>query len=78
MDDAVLDSEATALATELASGATSALGRARRLLRDSLDRDLLAQMGAEQEEIVAVAAEPDAREGTCAFLEKRPPKFHGP
>jgi 2-(1,2-epoxy-1,2-dihydrophenyl)acetyl-CoA isomerase len=75
VDDGRLDEEAEALATELASGPTSAYAGARRLLRDSLGRGLDEQMGAEQETLVSSASHSDAREGIAAFLEKRAPRF---
>ena len=73
--DESLDDEAMRIATDLASGATKGLGGARRLVRDSLDRTLEAQLDAETETLVASASDTDALEGIKAFLSKRPPRF---
>jgi 2-(1,2-epoxy-1,2-dihydrophenyl)acetyl-CoA isomerase len=76
VDDDQLDKEAEAIVAELASGATSAFAGARRLIRDSLQRDNIAEhLTAEQDVIVVAAEQNNAREGISAFLEKRPPTF---
>ena len=75
VDDASLDAEAMSIARELASGATKALGGARRLVRSSLGRTLPHQLDMETETIVTSASDPDAREGIAAFREKRPAAF---
>jgi 2-(1,2-epoxy-1,2-dihydrophenyl)acetyl-CoA isomerase len=76
VDDDQLDKEAEAIVAELASGPTSAFAGARRLIRDSLQRDNIAEhLTAEQDVIVDAAEQNDAREGISAFLEKRPPTF---
>jgi 2-(1,2-epoxy-1,2-dihydrophenyl)acetyl-CoA isomerase len=77
VDDERLDEEAEALASELASGPTSAYAGARRLLRDSFGCSLEEHMGAEQETLVRSASHANAREGIAAFLEKRAPRFKG-
>ncbi len=75
-DDA-LEAEALALATALAAGPTRALGAAKRLLRESLARDLEGQLAHESELMVIAGESDDGREGVAAFTEKRPPTFRG-
>jgi 2-(1,2-epoxy-1,2-dihydrophenyl)acetyl-CoA isomerase len=74
--DEDLAGEAEAFALELAAGATSALGDAKRLLRESLANPLETQM---ELETIALAANAnrDGPEGIAAFLEKRRPQFGG-
>lgn len=73
-----LSSETIALARKLATGSMSAFRRTRRLLLDSFDRSLEAQLEREAESIAAAAREADGREGIGAFLAKRPPTFDQP
>lgn len=70
-----LEAEARALATRLASGPTVAYGRAKKLLLDSLQTSLPAQLRAEEESFLAVSATEDFGEGVSAFLEKRTADF---
>ena len=49
----------------------------RRLLRDSLNRDLPSQLQAEAQAFLACAKTPDFSEGVAAFLAKRPAQFTG-
>jgi 2-(1,2-epoxy-1,2-dihydrophenyl)acetyl-CoA isomerase len=74
-DDA-LDAEALGIATKIASGATFALGGAKRLVRDSYARTLELQLQLETEVLATSAATDAGREGIAAFTEKREPKFH--
>ena len=74
---AELDAAAQALAQRIASGPTVAYGQMRRLLRDSLTRDLPAQLQAEAQAFLACAKTPDFSEGVAAFLAKRPAQFAG-
>lgn len=74
---AELQSQTAALANRLASGPTRAYGRIKTLLRDSLARDLPAQLDAEREAFHAGMATADFREGVAAFLAKRKPVFGG-
>jgi 2-(1,2-epoxy-1,2-dihydrophenyl)acetyl-CoA isomerase len=75
-DDQLAD-EALALARQLAAGPTGALGAAKRLLRESIGRDLEAQLALETESLARAADSADSREGIAAFLEKRPADFRG-
>ena len=73
--DADVLSAAHELALQLAAGATTALGAAKRLLHRGWTETLETQMEHEAEAIATMARTRDAREGITAFLEKRPPKF---
>jgi 2-(1,2-epoxy-1,2-dihydrophenyl)acetyl-CoA isomerase len=75
--DASLQAEADALATQLASAATGALGAAKRLLHSGWGEPLETQMELESQVIAARAHTADGREGIAAFLEKRAAKFAG-
>lgn len=75
--DAELLSAATALAQDLAQGATRAFGSAKRLLLSGLTAELESQMDAEARSIADLTRTADGREGVAAFLEKRAPKFTG-
>jgi 2-(1,2-epoxy-1,2-dihydrophenyl)acetyl-CoA isomerase len=73
--DAGLAQEALAVAAGLASAATQALGRSRRLLLRSFDTSLEDHLQIEASEITAAAATADGREGVRAFLDRREPRF---
>ena len=73
--DESLDAEARALVDRLASGATAALGGAKRLVRESYARTMELQLQLETDVLAASAATDHAREGIAAFLEKREPRF---
>jgi len=75
--DANLQTEADALAAQLAASATGALGAAKRLLHSGWTETLETQMELETRAIAARAYTADGREGITAFLEKRAPKFTG-
>jgi 2-(1,2-epoxy-1,2-dihydrophenyl)acetyl-CoA isomerase len=75
--DANLQAEADALAAQLASSATGALGAAKRLLHSGWNETLETQMELETQTIAARAHSADGREGIAAFLEKRAAKFTG-
>lgn len=68
---------ATAVAENLASGATAAIGIAKRLMHNSLTESLETQMEYESQGIAAMGATNDAHEGIRAFIEKRLPEFRG-
>ncbi|MEO8056784.1 MAG: enoyl-CoA hydratase-related protein [Burkholderiales bacterium] len=72
-----LGAEAEALAQRLARGPTLALGRIRRLMRTSFERDLSGQLDAEHVAFLQSAATPDFAEGVAAFFDRRPPRFTG-
>jgi 2-(1,2-epoxy-1,2-dihydrophenyl)acetyl-CoA isomerase len=66
---------ARSLAQELATGATLAMGAAKRLLDSGLNATLETAMEDEAQVISAMARTEDGREGMQAFLEKRSPSF---
>lgn len=66
-----------ALALELASGPTIALGRTKRLINESLNRNLAEQLQAEQDSFAACAMTQDFARGVRAFVEKQKPGFLG-
>jgi 2-(1,2-epoxy-1,2-dihydrophenyl)acetyl-CoA isomerase len=68
---------ALAIATELARGATQALGATKRLLHAGWTGTLETQMELETRAIADVARTGDAREGIAAFAAKRQPSFRG-
>ncbi|WP_213957924.1 MULTISPECIES: enoyl-CoA hydratase/isomerase family protein [unclassified Variovorax] len=72
---ASLQSETEAMALRLAQGPREALGRLKRLVRESLERTLDQQLDAEAASFVACAGTSDFQEGVSAFLEKRAPRF---
>lgn len=74
--DAELLVEARKTAICLAAGPTSAYGRTKRLVVESLE-GLETQMEKETRAIAEAAHTSDAREGIAAFLEKRQPAFRG-
>ncbi len=70
-----LQSEAQALAAQLAAGPTESIGAAKRLYHSSWREGLESQMELETREIAAAARRPEAKEGMAAFFEKRDPVF---
>ncbi|MGE5090076.1 MAG: enoyl-CoA hydratase/isomerase family protein [Candidatus Levyibacteriota bacterium] len=75
VDAARLDASVEAWAQSIATGPKLALRNVKRLLRDSLDRPLSAQLDAEARSFGACAVTADFAEGIGAFLGKRPPRF---
>ncbi|HYC46150.1 MAG TPA: enoyl-CoA hydratase-related protein [Burkholderiales bacterium] len=73
----MLEAETEALAHRLASGATLAYGRAKRLMRASFDATLAQQLDAERDAFVESTRTADFKEGVSALLEKRKPRFSG-
>jgi len=73
-DDEV-DQAAVDLATQLASGATWALGHAKRVVYNGMDNSLETAGEYEAEMITTAMASPDGQEGIAAFVEKRTPEF---
>ena len=75
--DVELLTEAEGLASQLAAGATKALGLSKRLLHTAWCETLETQMEHESQAFASMAHTSDAREGIAAFVEKRAPKFKG-
>lgn len=75
--DDVLEATVDALAAELASGATFAIGRIRKLAWAALEAGLDDVLDLEVEARRATAATSDFAEGVRAFVEKRPAAFTG-
>ncbi len=74
---AALESTSLAIAQRLANGPTLAIGRMKRMIRSSFDRDLDAQLDLEQQEFVANAGTDDFKGAINAFLNKQKPRFNG-
>lgn len=74
---AELDAATDALASRIAAGPTLAYGRMKRLMRQSFDNDLPAQLDAERDNFRASASTEDFREALDAFFGKRAPRFVG-
>jgi len=72
-----LETATATLANRLAAGPTQAYGRIKRLLRESLSRDLPAQLDAEREAFHQSMKQHDFPEGLAACLAKRPPSYEG-
>ncbi|MEW5890856.1 MAG: enoyl-CoA hydratase-related protein [Pseudomonadota bacterium] len=72
-----LAAETEKLARRLTEGPPLALGRLKRLMRQSLNRELPAQLEAEAEGFLACAGTEDFAEGVGAFFEKRAPRYRG-
>lgn len=73
-DEAVVD-EAEETARRIAAGPTAALGRIKRLLAASPDRELRTHLPDEEDAIAASASGREGAEGLAAFAEKRAPRF---
>lgn len=72
-----LEAEVAAFAQRLATGPTVALGRLRRLMRESFGRDLPAQLAAEATAFAQCAETEDFKTGIDAFFAKQPAQFMG-
>jgi len=65
------------LAGAIADGPTAALGNTMRLLTESYDRSLEAQLSAETDTIAAAVETEDYERGFAAFFDKEEPEFTG-
>ena len=72
-----LEAETSAFAQRLAKGPTVALGRLRRLMRESFGRDLPTQLAAEAAAFIECAETQDFKNGIDAFFAKEPAQFQG-
>ena len=72
-----LSTETDNIARRLAQGATFAFGETKRLVNQSYDQALAAQLSAEIEAFARCAGTRDLAEGVTAFVEKRKPQFKG-
>lgn len=75
--DAQLMDEAWALARQLAAGAPAALANTKRLLWNGIGQSVEAAMPEENHTQALLSGMADAREGLCAVIEKRAPRFTG-
>ena len=69
--------EAIALAGRLAEMPAPGLRLIKRCLNDGVDAGLDHGLAIERDAVVEALAQPEAREGIAAFVERRPPRFHG-
>ena len=82
MDASAPTAEATrdaalALGRRLAEMPAPGLRLIKQCLADGYDASLEAGLRVEREAAIEALAQPEAREGLQAFLEKRRPRFHG-
>jgi 2-(1,2-epoxy-1,2-dihydrophenyl)acetyl-CoA isomerase len=77
VDPARLAAETDTIARRLAQGATAAFGETKRLVYQSADQSLAAQLDAEIDAFARCAGTRDFAEGVTAFVEKRKPSFKG-
>lgn len=73
----VFESRWRDVARDLASGPTAAFALTKRLVHDAAERGLDRQLDVEVDAQSAAGRTDDHLEGVRAFLEKRPPNFHG-
>jgi enoyl-CoA hydratase/carnithine racemase len=74
---AEFDQAVAELAAGLAAGAPLAIAAITRVVNDGLERSLEDALERELQELAALFASEDAREGMTAFTEKRPPSYNG-
>jgi enoyl-CoA hydratase/carnithine racemase len=74
---AEFDQAVAELAAGLAAGAPLAIAAITRVVNDGLERSLEDALERELQELAALFASEDAREGMTAFTEKRPPSYDG-
>jgi 2-(1,2-epoxy-1,2-dihydrophenyl)acetyl-CoA isomerase len=70
-------SEATAMLTRLSKTSLHSFAWSKKLMTNSFDNTLEAQLELERQGISDCAAHPDGQEGIKAFVEKRKPTFEG-
>jgi len=75
VDDEALQQEGDAVAAQLASAATGAIGAARGLLRESLESSLEVQLEREATTISRAGVLPEGQEGLATYFAKRPADF---
>jgi len=72
-----LPERTAALARRLASGPAHAYAATKRLLSQSLGSSIETQLQSEAENFAGCTRTEDFVEGVAAFIQKRPPRFHG-
>lgn len=77
VEDAEFAATVQQWASRLAAGPTSAMARAKQLLKQSQTNTLAEQLRAEQQTQMLCGRSHDFREGITAFVEKRKPNFTG-
>lgn len=75
--DAQLESTVHTLAQQLADGPTKAIGMAKLLVSQGMEKDLLSVMDYESFAAGLLSQTEDHKEGLAAFMEKRSPKYKG-
>ena len=75
--DGEVDAAALALAQKIAENAPLALRKGKQVMTESSGRSILDGFASEDEAIKLLLRSKDAREGSKAFMEKRPPNFTG-
>ena len=77
VDDADLVPTANAVLESFASAPTAGLAATKRLIRQSWQNDLDAELDIQRDTMRTLGRTDDYREGVAAFLEKRTPRFTG-
>ena len=77
VDDDKLADEVNALAARFAKGPTRGLAATKKLIRESWQHNLDAELDIERDMMRELGRSADYREGVAAFLEKRKPAFTG-
>jgi len=72
-----LDARLNEVASQVADGPTEAFGATKRLLTESFERELPAQLAAETDAIAQATHTEDYRRGHAAFLSRDDPEFTG-
>lgn len=77
IEDSSFEAEAWKIALTLASMPTKGIGLTKRLLNNTYENDLIAQLAMEGDVQIEASGTFDYQEGVNAFLEKRKPIFRG-